>query len=321
MPLFLGIDTSNYTTSAALYDSGRDLLLSEKKLLPVASGAAGLRQSDALFSHIRQLPDLLERLFSRARDEWAASGARHPDAVCASDRPRDLPDSYMPAFLAGNCAGSAVASALGIPLLHCSHQQGHIVAALHSAGAEELLRGSEPFYAFHVSGGTTECLLVTPGKPLFTTDLIARTLDLNAGQLIDRVGLMLGMQFPCGMELDRLSREWDEPLKPRPAFDGTDCHISGAQNQCEALVKKGAPAAHVARYAIEYIHAAVNGMTERVMQKYGQHPVVYAGGVMSNSLIRESLTVKYGGRFAAPEFSSDNAAGVAIIGHLLSEGG
>lgn len=310
MPLYLGIDTSNYTTSAALYDSAAEVVLSQKELLAVESGAAGLRQSDAVFSHVRQLPGVLRRLFAELPD-------RRPDAVCVSSRPRDREDSYMPAFLSGICAASAAAAALGVPLYECSHQQGHIVAALYSAGAMHLLR--EQFYAFHVSGGTTECLLVTPGVPLFAAESVAGTLDLNAGQLVDRVGVMLGMQFPCGPELDRLSREWNEPVRVRPSFAGESCHFSGAQNQCQRLLEQGMPPAGVARYAIEYVRAAVDGMTERVMRRYGRYPVVYAGGVMSNSLIREALTRTYGGYFAAPEFSSDNAAGVAVIGHLLAK--
>lgn len=224
----------------------------------------------------------------------------------------------MPAFLVGEGTAAAVASVLGVPLYRCSHQEGHIVAAAHSANAMELLGGE--FYAFHVSGGTTECLLVRPEGTLFSVELLAKTLDLNAGQLIDRVGVALGLPFPCGMELDRLSRHCDwstAGIKVRPSFEGLDCHFSGAQNQVESLLKKGAPPELAARFAVEYVRAAVAGVTERVMERYGKKPVLYAGGVMSNSIIRADLSVRFGGRFAAPEFSSDNASGPAVIAALL----
>lgn len=314
MPRYLGIDTSNYTTSAALYDSDSDEVVSVKKLLPVAEGAAGLRQSDAVFSHVRQLPQVLAELL-----EGRNGGIR---AVCASARPRSVEGSYMPAFLVGEGTASAVANALGVPALHCSHQEGHIVSAAHSAGAMSLLR--EEFYAFHVSGGTTECLLVRPDGNLFSVELVAHTLDLNAGQLVDRVGVALGLPFPCGMALDALSLacDWEgSGQRVHPSFAGADCHFSGAQNQCETLLKKGAPPELAARYAIEYICAAIGGMTERVMDAHGMKPVLYAGGVMSNSIIRAALSGRYGGRFASPEFSSDNASGPAIIASMLTADG
>lgn len=307
MSLYLGLDTSNYTTSAALYDSQTDEVQSVKKLLPVREGEAGLRQSDAVFSHVRQLPDIFAALFSKGRPEIRA--------VCASTQPRRVEGSYMPAFLVGASAGREIASLLAVPFYECSHQEGHILAALHSAGGMKLLE--KEFYAFHVSGGTTECLFVRPEGKLFSVQLIAKTLDLNAGQLIDRVGLLLSLPFPCGMRLDELSREWDEPLRARPSFKGLDCCLSGGENQAKELLQKGMPPAMVARFTIEFVKAAIGGMTERVMAEYGEKPLLYAGGVMSNRIIRSEFEQKYGGFFASPEFSSDNASGPAILASIF----
>lgn len=304
MAQFLGIDTSNYTTSAAVYDTENGMLFSEKQLLPVAEQELGLRQSDAVFAHVKQLPKVVARLTEGRRFSLKAA--------CVSTRPRSQEGSYMPAFLVGKCAAELIGHFLGIPVYSCSHQEGHILAALYSAQGMELL--NHEFYAFHVSGGTTECLLVRPDEELFSVELIARTLDLNAGQLIDRVGRILGLAFPSGMELDRLavSCKADFP-KPKPAFRGLDCHFSGAENQCRDLLAKGLPREAVARYAVEYVGMAVEGMTQRVLAAYGDKPLLYAGGVMSNSLISKRISEKYGGRFAEPRFSSDNASGPAIL--------
>lgn len=308
MSIYLGIDTSNYTTSCALYDDEKDVIIGKKKLLPVKKEQIGLRQSEALFEHIKSLPDLLNELFCDFNGEIKA--------VCVSKRPRSKEDSYMPVFLAGDLAASAVSSALKIKKYECSHQEGHIVAALYSTKRLDLL--NEDFYAFHVSGGTTECLHVLKNDRLFNVEIIAKTLDLNAGQLIDRVGVMLGLQFPCGKELEKLALQCKEKIKVHTSFKDLDCNISGAQNQCQKLILSKSKE-YVARYAIEYINAVIDNMTQKVIDKYGKKPLIYAGGVMSDVIIREHIENKYGGYFAAPDFSCDNAMGVAIIASVLDK--
>ena len=303
---YLGIDTSNYTTSAAVWLLTEGRVLSQKQLLPVDANAKGLRQSDAVFAHVKQLADVIRRLCEQ--EDFSLRG------VCASTVPRPVSGSYMPAFLVGKMAAETAAALLRVPFYTCSHQEGHIMAALYSANALFLRR--EPFYAFHVSGGTTECLRVTPTEGLFSIEKLAGTLDLNAGQLIDRVGVTLGLRFPCGAELDRMAQAYGRPLRAKPSMEGLNAHFSGAQNQCERLLSLGGSREETARYAIEYVCAAVDEMTARVMEAYGKLPVVYAGGVMSNSLRRDRLTKKYGGYFAEAAFSSDNAAGVALIGAI-----
>lgn len=310
MSLYLGIDTSNYTTSAALYQGETGEITSKKKLLPVPEGALGLRQSDAVFAHVRQLPGILEELFSKDVTELLT-------AVCVSDRPRRAEGSYMPAFLAGKLAATAIAQAQGIPCHFCSHQEGHLMAALYAVDRLELRR--QPFFGFHVSGGTTECLLVEPDDRLFSVRVIGQSLDLHAGQLVDRVALRLGLPFPGGPALEQLALTCTEPVRVRVKLEGTDCHLSGVENQCERLLQEGKEPSAVARYALEYLKEALIKMAGEVTRIYGEHPFVCAGGVMSNTLIRTGFQSAFPAFFAPPVYSADNAAGVAVLASLLKE--
>ncbi|MDD6174465.1 MAG: peptidase M22 [Firmicutes bacterium] len=307
MSCVLGIDTSNYTTSAALYDSESNAMLQQKMLLPVREGALGLKQSDAVFHHTQQLPQVLKKLF--------AGTGRKPDAVSVSVRPRDQEGSYMPCFTVGAGTASAIASAFSLPLTECSHQHGHLAAALYSCGKLEWVH--RRFLAFHVSGGTTDALLVEPdAEKVFSPHLAASSLDLKAGQAVDRVGVMLGLRFPAGRELDRLARQSTAEFRIRPTLRGCDCSLSGIENQCKKMQQQGEAPADIAKFCIESVCAALDMMTERLLQKYGKLPLVFAGGVMSNSIISARLGEKYGASFAAPEFSCDNAAGVALLGWM-----
>lgn len=297
----VGIDTSNYTTSAARYD-GEQVLENRKLLLPVKPGEKGLRQSDAVFHHVKQLPQVLEPIL-----EMGPAGV-----VGVSITPRSEMGSYMPCFLVGKGFACTLGAAWGVGVKFFSHQQGHIAAALYSAGKLELL--DRKFLAFHVSGGTTEALLVRPdpqGMP--EVELAAQSLDLKAGQAVDRVGVMLGMGFPCGPELERAALAWDGPVKARAYMKGRDCSLSGVENQCRKLWEEGHPREEVARTCLEMVLAALDAMCAGLLEDFGPLPVVFSGGVCSNSILRERLTEKYGGAFAAPEFSADNGAGAAIL--------
>lgn len=297
----LGIDTSNYTTSAAVYEGG--VLENRRMLLPVKPGEKGLRQSDAVFHHVRQLPQVLGPVL----EKYSPLGA-----VGVSVSPRGGEGSYMPCFLVGKGFAQALGKAWGVPVEFFSHQQGHLAAALYSAGQLGLL--DKPFLAFHVSGGTTEALWVRPGPDgMPVADLAAQSLDLKAGQAVDRVGVMLGLGFPCGPELEKLALQWGDKVAVRPAMKGADCSLSGIENKCAAMLGQGREPAEIARTCIEAIGAALDKMCETLLAQAGPLPVLFAGGVCSNSILREKLGGKYGAWFAAPEFSSDNGAGVAIL--------
>ncbi len=320
MSLYLGIDTSNYTTSAAIFDSVSGEMINRKKLLPVEDNSIGLMQSKALFCHVRQLPEVVGAAFS-ALNERLCGADISLKAVCVSDKPRNVEGSYMPVFLAGVATAESVAASHNIPCYHSAHQPGHVLAALYSADRLDLI--DQPFLAFHVSGGTTECLLVTPNdEHIINRELVAHSLDLKAGQAIDRIGVMLGLHFPAGAELDKLAQKGSITKKPKPTLKDCDCCLSGLQNICEKMMRESECPENIARFAIEYVYETVAQMSERVYDKYrkqyGELPFVYAGGVMSNSIISERLS-KRGGIFAKPEYSSDNAAGMAMAAYLFDK--
>lgn len=303
MPYYLGIDTSNYTTSVSLYNSDTDEIRQKKQLLPVKNGALGLRQSDAVFSHVKQLAPLVEELLDQA---YPIRG------VGVSTRPRDQEGSYMPCFLVGDVVASSVAAALGVPRYPVSHQAGHVMAALYSTGQISLCR--QRFIAFHLSGGTTDCLLCQPNdRYTLGITLLSTSSDLKAGQAVDRVGGMLGLPFPAGPALEELALQSQRVYKIKPPFQGDNPSISGLENKCQKMLREGEAPCDIARYCLDYIRAVVAKMTENALRTQGDLSLVYAGGVMSNSIIREDIERRYGGKFAKPVFSADNAAGVSVL--------
>lgn len=300
----LGIDTSNYTTSVALIDEN-EKIIQRKKLLPVKEGEIGLRQSDAVFHHTAQLHALYTDLIKEVNPSDIT-------AVGASTKPRPVEGSYMPCFSVGANTAKIISSSLNVPLYEFSHQEGHIAAAVYSSKEQKLF--NENFIAFHVSGGTTEAVLAKPESFGFKLEIIARTLDLNAGQAIDRVGVMLGLRFPCGKELEKLALSYEGDLKvKKPTLKGENCCLSGIENICRDLYKNNSSKEYISAYCLKYIENTLAEMTERLINKYGKLPLLYAGGVMSNSIIKDSFKEKYKAYFAEPEFSSDNAAGIAYL--------
>ncbi len=307
MQFSIGIDTSNYTTSAAVVDKDLKTFVNSRRILEVKDGAVGLRQSDALFLHIKNLPDIVK---------GALNGVDNIDAVGVSSRPRSQDGSYMPCFLGGVAVAEGIAAAKNVPLYKFSHQSGHIAAALYSCNRLDLL--GQKFISFHVSGGTTEALLVTYDKDdFFKPQIIGCSLDLKMGQAVDRVGKLLGLSFPAGKELDKLSLSGTLPEKPKVVLKGLDCCISGLQNKAENLLSKGVPAPDIALYTLTYLSNTLEKMTEGIFLEYGNLPLVFAGGVMSNTLIRKNLTDKFGAHFASTELSSDNAVGTAVMTSIL----
>ncbi len=297
----IGFDTSNYTTSIAYFDGSLGENVSQ--LLPVREGELGLRQSDAVFHHTKSLPELSDRLFSRLH-------STNIQAVGVSTRPRAVEGSYMPCFMVGYSHAKLLADALGVPLFSFSHQQGHVAAALWSAGRMDLM--DTPHLAWHLSGGTTELLLVTPNGKNVDCRMIGGTTDISAGQLIDRTGQMLSLPFPAGKSLDKLS----ETSQNRDFFrvKCSDMHfsLSGVQNKVQQFYGKGSAPEDTADYALRSVIFAVSKATQQAMDAYPGLPVVFSGGVASNSLLRTEMA-KFDPIFAEPRYSTDNALGVAVL--------
>lgn len=304
----LGFDTSNYTTSVAWFDGKQ--WENNSRLLPVKAGALGLRQSDALFHHVNGLPELTDRLFCQI-------DPRGVGAVGVSTRPRAVEGSYMPCFLAGIMAAREIAALLHVPLFEVSHQQGHLAAALQSAGRTELMES--PFLAWHLSGGTTELLYVEPRGRNFHCTRIGGTTDISAGQLLDRTGQLLGLPFPAGKHLDELSRETERTDHFRVKCPGLEFSLSGVQNKVQQDYAVGGNARETAGFALRCVCRAVETATKNALKEYPGLPVVFSGGVASNTMLRRVME-PYGAVFCPGQFATDNALGPAVLAWRELEG-
>ena len=305
----IGIDTSNYTTSIAYFDGETGENCS--RLLPVKPGELGLRQSDAVFAHTKSLPELSGRLFSN-------SEVGKITAVGVSTRPRAVEGSYMPCFMVGYSHAKLLSDALGVPLIEVSHQQGHVAASLWSAGHLELM--DEPHLAWHLSGGTTELLLVEPeGKNVKCTK-IGGTTDISAGQLIDRTGVMLDLPFPAGKHVDTLSKEATMKETFKVKCPGMEFSLSGVQNKVQQFHQKHGIPAETAAFALRCVASAVYQATRNALKEYPGLKVVFSGGVASNSMLREVIA-PLNPIFCEPQYSTDNAMGVAVLTYRNTQEG
>ena len=260
----------------------------------VKPGERGVRQSDAVFSHVKNLPDVM-----------AMIGEVRPDAIGVSLSPRDIEGSYMPCFLAGYTVASALATVLNVPLYTFSHQAGHVRAALYSADKNELVH--EKLIAFHISGGTTEVLLYENGS----IQCIGGTNDINAGQLIDRTGVKLGLAFPCGKALEDLAdfqTMKENGIHPMASVKGLACNLSGLENKVDDLLVRQIPPSAIAAFVLASIEKTLTALCKEATAVYGKLPVLFSGGVSSNRYLQSRLSSQFGAYFAEPQFSADNAA-------------
>lgn len=304
--LYLGLDTSNYKTSAGLYCPEDGSFRACGKLLEVPLGTLGLRQSDALFQHVKQLPEQVRAACKDMNGEIAAIGC--------SARPRDLEDSYMPCFLAGQCVAQCLGAAMDVPVYDFSHQQGHLAAAAFSIGKLDLMEA--PFLAWHLSGGTTELLRVEPhGDRIIRAEIIGGTRDISAGQLIDRVGVALDMPFPAGPYVEQAALQSKNadffPVKVQDsAFS-----LSGVQNQYEARIKAGERREDVCRFVLNTVAQTILKATKNA-RKAENLPVLISGGVSVCSLVQETFAKEQNLWFAQKGLGGDNAVGTAILASM-----
>ena len=305
--MIIGIDTSCYTTSVAIVDEAGRLLAEGRRLLSVASGERGLRQSEGVFTHVKQLPQVLEEVLSQAEPGWGTM-----QAVAVSVRPRPLAGSYMPVFLAGEGTARALSAALGCPLYRFSHQEGHIEAALASAG----LNWQAPFLALHLSGGTGELLWVEPVDPDqgigYSIQQIGDT-DLPPGQFVDRVGVSLGLPFPAGPDLEKLAGNVQGAFRLSGAVRGCHISFSGPESAAQRAIQAGVPPEEIAAAVLDNIGKSLEKAVCYAMEQRNCRFVLAAGGVAANGRIRRRLE-KIGVRFADPHFAGDNAFGIARLG-------
>ncbi len=302
MSYTLGIDTSNYATSLAVFDTAGEVVCAKKRFLPVKEGQLGLRQSDALFHHTAALPEMLAEL-------GEAFDLTKIDAVGVSQKPRPVEGSYMPCFLAGVSAGRAFALGRGVPLVYTTHQQGHAAAALFAAEGAALFE--RQVLLFHISGGTTDLLLCDAVRDI---RLLGSSGDLYAGQAVDRLGVKLGFPFPAGAEVSKLAASCSEEIRPRSAVRGMECSLSGLENQCAALLAEGKSPAYVCKYCLLCVADTVVKMTKAALAAHPGLPVVCAGGVMSSDIIKAWVQRRLPEvMFVPAQYSGDNAIGVSIL--------
>lgn len=299
----LGIDTSNYASSIAVIDYSKgEVLLNEKHFLPVKQGECGLRQQDAVFNHIKNLIDILELVHNKFDLSCV-------QAVGVSVKPTNEDGSYMPCFLVGKLLAQMTKAIKNTPIIETTHQDGHLNSALFSLKNENLY--NERIIVFHVSGGTTDMMLVENGKIIET---IGSSNDLFAGQAVDRLGVKLGFPFPAGVYVSGLAAECNEKIKPKISVKGLNCNLSGLQNQCEKLIEQGKDKEYICKYCLSFIAHTILKMADNAREVYGKLPIVFVGGVMSSDTIKEIVTEKLSNcYFVQPVFSSDNAIGTAAV--------
>lgn len=307
----LGIDTSNYTTSVSILSTDSMTVSQKKMLLPVKSGQKGVRQSDAVFYHTNQLPLVLDELLSNE--------SQRIDLIGVSNVPRNIRGSYMPCFLVGNSFAESYSSITKVTVHKTAHQVGHILSALYSSDKLSLLKSGKSFIAFHLSGGTTDCLLCTYDENsnyLLDIKTIGTSLDLKAGQAVDRIGIMLSLDFPCGKELEKLASKSNRIFRIKPCLKGTDICLSGVENKAMKMLEVNESKEDIAKFCLDFILLSLKEMTKAVIKEYGDMPLVYAGGVMSNKYIKDDIKRDFNAYFAEPEFSCDNSVGCAIYAAL-----
>mgnify|MGYP000363328857 CR=1 FL=1 len=299
----LGIDTSNYATSLAVFDTNAGEVVCDcKRFLPVREGQLGLRQSDALFHHTTALPEMLHEL----AQEFDLTRI---DAVGVSQKPRPAEGSYMPCFLAGVNAATAFAAARSIPLIYTTHQQGHAAAALFAARGADLF--TQKVLLFHISGGTTDLLLCDEVR---TITQLGTSTDLYAGQAVDRLGVKLGFPFPAGVYVSEQAALCKEKVHPKVSVHGLTCSLSGLENQCAKLLADGHDAPYVCKYCLLCVGETLVRMANNALAEHPGLPVVFAGGVMSSDLIRTYVTNRVpNAHFVPGKFASDNAIGISIL--------
>jgi N6-L-threonylcarbamoyladenine synthase len=307
---FLGIDTSCYTTSVAVVDENEKLLADARSLLDVPSGERGLSQSEGVFQHVRKIPILVERIFQTVPPDVALAG------VAVSAMPRPVKESYMPVFKVGEAIGASIAAAVRVPLYQTSHQLNHVLAGQWSAGGPQF----DKFLALHLSGGTTELHHVTVHNGELTFTLLGESMDLHAGQFVDRVGVKLGLPFPAGPHLEKLASLASHAELTLPSsVHNMQISFSGPESQAQRLIQAGHQSEDIAAAVFHCIANSLEKLLRKAIEATGIKDVLLVGGVASNGIIREQLRHRLLHRavgaqlfFALPEYSRDNAIGTAL---------
>ncbi len=312
LEVYLGIDTSCYTTSVAFMDRNARLVGESRQILKVKEGKCGLQQSEMVFQHTRNLPEMIKN---------AMPANARVIGVCASGRPRPLADSYMPAFLAGAGLARSLSVINNIPLWLISHQENHLLAGKWSAGGPD----DERFLLLHASGGTTDLLLAEKqAEADYKLTEIGGSMDLHAGQFIDRIGVSLGLQFPAGPALEELAATAAETVALPVSVKGCQASLSGPATAAKRKLEAGADPAGIALGVQRALAETFFRLIFNASEAYNAKSAIIVGGVASNTYIREYLKDKLNTKGISlwhpqARFSCDNACGCAAFAVLKGE--
>ena len=314
MAWIVGFDTSCYTTSVAVVTEHGQAVASQRRLLQVPAGSRGLRQSEMVFQHNAALPELLTLALEEAR---AVSGDGVPiAALCASARPRDVEGSYMPAFTVGEGYARALSAAMRTPLFLTTHQQGHIAAARMGTTLDPCHGEVSGHLALHLSGGTTELLLCSGHPP--KAQLLGGTLDIALGQLVDRIGVKLGLPFPAGPHLEALA-EAGVANAPTVSLRDLNINLSGTETAFMRRIEAGEAPQNVAASVFAYAADVIAALIKAGMRQTGVQTALLMGGVASSYRLKDLLSRRPipSPVWATPSLSGDNAVGTAVIGAAM----
>ena len=311
---FMGIDTSNYTSSVAIVDENNNVIFDDRIILNVKIGERGLRQSDALFQHINNVPYIISKMTETI-------DTNQIKAISVSSQPRALDDSYMPVFLAGKSFGKSLSDVLKCNYYEFSHQQGHLKAAMYNNKIKK-----QNFKGMQISGGTTEVLSIDTNNKDYIINIIGETKDISIGQLIDRIGVKLGYEFPCGKYLDKeasaYKNKYEKKLK-KIHMEDLDINLSGIETQCMNLINNNIDEKQI----IHELFTKIADMLVNIIIKCTENDdeFILMGGVASSEFIRNRISndIKLKNKsiyFGEKEYSLDNAVGTALLGKEKEEG-
>jgi len=310
--VILGIDTSNYRTSLCLATKDGQIVAEAKRLLRVKEGKRGLQQSEAVFQHVMNLPELSDEM---SLTEWEIVG------VCASEKPRPVDGSYMPVFKVGEGLGKSLSVFHKVPLYLTTHQEGHIAAGEYTSLEQPK---QDRFLAVHLSGGTSELLLCTREAHGYAIEKVGGTQDLHAGQLVDRVGVALGLSFPAGPALETLAQAAVGEYRVPSSVQELSFSFSGPEaSLLRAIAQKQVQPAEIARATEQCIANTLEKVLRNAREAGYPEEMLIVGGVAANHYIRERLVKRLehpavGAKlfFCDPVYSGDNAYGVAMLGWM-----
>ena len=309
--IIIGIDTSCYTTSIAAISLEKSIILNEKIMLNVKENSNGLRQSEGVFQHINNLGELSEKL-NYLHDNYNIVG------VCVSKKPRPIENSYMPVFTVGYNFGKFMANSLNCKFYETTHQENHIEASL----LNSKINNRDRFLSVHMSGGTTEILLLNRNKNSteYNIEIVGGTKDISFGQLIDRIGVKLGYRFPAGKYIDKNAISCERKILNGLKTSVKDgyMNLSGLENQINKIIDSE-DCKYISKLLLEAVVRNMYKSLIYISKLYNINEVVFCGGVAASEYVRTNLSIKLRrekiySHFTKSEYSTDNACGCAIIG-------